>query len=504
MTLLGLGVVQLRVNWLIEILPPILHSHPPPDCFTPPHFNIYDRSQKPHSSRTETPSRSKTNKTPLKNINNKMSSNFSGHFGSASTNLDQPFSNYSNGSAAFHQGGNNQLQSAQGHDNGATQSRPQPQHQISSSNAQTTMGGSHKAETNADNTTTPSALQGSTQTMFHPNHLGGIPAGWRTEGFWNLRAVFTSPSGQLIETTIANLYLHFPSAHEEIWEHHRQWRQKQAGQAQPEELRHLNVNPVVARVKEEGKPAKSMTKQSKATKPASTPRNKTTTAAAAPTTNQVPLYTPDADLDTPQKCRDYLAYVDPADVLTLTIPDDDWQDVLQNRKHEFIAQIFAALPHPYAQDPPAGIILDEDARTKYYTQQDANTTKVYSVLRTTSQIKAAKALCSILFDAAVYVHEGGVPKEMYDMNQWYVRKERQVDRKYRLDLESICSARLDKIVEGIKVNKLIAVDVLEQKNYHRMARDPEFYLLEKFTYLRSNKTRQEKIDVHNKQLEQDE
>ena len=436
-----------------------------------------------------------------------MSSDFPGHYSSAYTNLDQPFSGYSNGTAAFHQGGGNQRQGAEGRDPKATQSQHQPQQRFDISNNQAIMATSNNANASAINAPTPFAVLGATpwalqrpiQTMYHPTYLGGLPAGWETDKFWKQRATFTLSSGQPVTDTVANFYQRYPSSHEEIWQDHRSYHQKQAELVRKEQLQHLNMNPLIPRVAEEKTFTKSTPKSGRTKKTASTSRKKTCTAvAAAPTTNQVAPYTPHADLDTPQKCRDYLAYVDPADVLTLTIPDDDWQDVLRNRKHEFIGGIFEALTHPYAQNAPAGIVLNDDATKKYHTQQKAQTTKVSGLLQTTCQIKAAKALCSVLFDAAVYVHEGGVPKEMYDMYHWYVDKERQVDRKYRLDLESICSARLEKIIDGVKANKLIATDVLEQTNYHRMARDPEFYLLEKFTYLRSNKTRQEKIEGHNK------
>jgi hypothetical protein len=247
---------------------------------------------------------------------------------------------------------------------------------------------------------------------------------------------------------------------------------------------------------------KSTKSQAKRPKLTPTSRKPARPGAAAAAMSQPPTYVADGDLDTPQKCRDYLAYIDPADVHALEFEDDDWEDVLENKKDEFIGEMFEALTHPYAQDLPPGITLTTEAREKYHKQQDTQTAKVLGLLQTAPQIKAAKALCSLLFDAAVYVHEVGVPKEVYDSYQWYIRKERQVDRKCRLDPKSICSERLETIVAGIKANKLIAMDVLEQTNFHRMARDPQFYLVEKFTYLRSNKTRQENVDRHNRQDEE--
>lgn len=426
-----------------------------------------------------------------------MSYNFPGQPGAASTNF-QPFSGYSNGSIAYRDYQNNTPQRVQKIENGGEPSQARAQ-----ARAQDTFDASNRqifnaSHANAMNHPTPAA-QGYHQQALPQQALQNVsqtavsapPADFYTNTFWTLRAELKLPSGQFVRGTFADLYLRYTSAHKEIWVHYnvRHAQQVQKNQQAPSQYGDV-TQAMAGATKASGK------------RPKLTPvSRKPGTAAAAMT--PAPTYVADDDLDTPQKCRDYLAYIDPADVHALEFGNDDWEDVLEYKKHEFIGEIFEALTHPYAQDPPPGITLTKEARTKYDKQQDTQAAKVLGLLQTAPQIKAAKALCSLLFDAAVYVHEIGVPKEAYDNFQWYTRKERQVDRKYRLDLQSICSERLEKIVAGIKANKLIAMDVLEQTNYHRMARDPEFYLVEKFTYLRSNKTRQENIDRHNKQDEED-
>lgn len=112
-----------------------------------------------------------------------------------------------------------------------------------------------------------------------------------------------------------------------------------------------------------------------------------------------------------------------------------------------------------------------------------------ALLRDPSQIKAAKARCHLLFEAAITISERGVPKHVYAGYQKDVQNERQPKRQFHLDVESKCSIRLQKIAVTIANNKLVAHDVLRGLNLDRVARDPDFYLHEKFEYLRSNTAR---------------
>ena len=420
-----------------------------------------------------------------------MSYNFSGQPGAANTNVNQPFSGFSNGSISYQQHQNNTIPLVQQFENGGQLSEPRPQNPSNRCTNQILSN----FPANAVNLPTPTTQgyqqyglpQQTLQNTWSQRVNGTIPADFYTNKFWTIRTELTLSDGQSVRGTFAELYQRYAFAHKEIWRHYSVQHARQVQSHQQASSPHVDAT----------KSTKAQGKRPKLTLSSRRPG----TAAVAMT--PPPAYVADDDLDTPQKCRDYLAYIDPADVRALEFEDDDWEDVLEHKKHEFIGEMLEAMTHPYAQDPPVGITLTKEAREKYHKQQDTQTGKVLGLLQTAPQIKAAKALCSLLFDATVYVHKVGVPKEVYDGYQWYIRKERQVDRKYRLDLLSICSERLEKVVAGIQANKLIAMDVLEQTNFHRLARDPGFYLVEKFTYLRSNKTRQENIDRHNKQDEED-
>ena len=431
--------------------------------------------------------------------------------GSNEMDFSQLLSGYSNGSGSLNQNDTNHARAVQKADNATEQSPHLQQDQFSVRTFQSgpgTNGSTLGSLPQAASYQPQQGLPQHTLAMMHPpqhpvapfaaattssiNISSGLPTGWQNDEFWSQQATLALPDDQRFKGTFAQLY-RFPDAHKEIWYHYNAWHgatKQNIAQPQPQ-------RPIPDYQMAQVTNAAKVLRQAVTT--TSAPKKKPRKMVASAGMNQVPAYTPDNDLDTPQKCRDYLAYIDPADVHHLRFENDDWQNVLMNRKHEFIGGMFEALTHPYSQQPPSGITLNQQARENYYRQQDTQLTKVKSQLQTPTQLKAAKALCSLLFDAVVYVHEVGVPKEVLELYQWYALKERQVDRKCRLNLESICSSRLEKIIEAIKANKLIAMDVLEQTNFHRMARDPDFYLLEKFTYLRSNKTRQENIDRHGKE-----
>ena len=422
-------------------------------------------------------------------IHHTMAENYGGQHDATLPNLNQPFSGYSNGSIAFRSRMQYAAQDVKQFIHATYQSGAQSQNRPNAIAPATLTAGD--STTAMQPTATPAAgpqqaqLQHLQPSTTGPTAPVNLPFGWETEKFWRLRVELETDDGLSVKGTYLSIYMDYAETRGEIQKQYREWQRTEAIKIQQPSMQH----PAKATQQSTGRV------KATATTAKAKPRKKLRSRVIP---NAAPTYAPDADLDTPQKCRDYLAYPDPATVHSLTFENDDWQGVLYNRKDEFIGAIFAALTHPYAQNPPPGI-TEEAQITKYHDQQQTQTDKVYALLETPYQIKAAKACCSLLFDAGVYVHETGIPKDVYEGYQRFVGKGLTIDRKYRVDMQAICSARLEKMVEGVKANKLIAVDVLEQKNFHRMARDPDFYLTEKFTYLRSNKTRQQNIDNANEQ-----
>lgn len=211
-------------------------------------------------------------------------------------------------------------------------------------------------------------------------------------------------------------------------------------------------------------------------------------------TGDLAPYVADPSLMSPTACRDYLAYPDPSDIVRPPkIPNDDWKDVANRRFHEFTGRIFDVLLHPYAPSPPEGIEMEEASKIeKYHKQQQKATQNVGVLLGTPEGVKSAKAQCFLLVDAVIFFHQHGLSKYTWGGYRWYVQKGQKIDRRYKLDLDLICSARLEKIVDIVKGNKLISEDILESRNFNRIAQDPSWYLEMKFVLFSSNHARQER------------
>ena len=322
--------------------------------------------------------------------------------------------------------------------------------------------------------------------------------------FWNTQRFLNLPNGQVLTKTNYVLFHSYPDLQEVIGQDLQRWRSPNPF---PQVM---NSRPVYGyqghqrdNDSDDGDSDTTYEPQVRKAEPAKqSPVKKATRArsrvrvqaAEAASNTTLDPFTPDASLDSPSACREYLAYLDPADTETPTIANDDWKDVKEHRIQEFVGQFFDVLPQEHGAGPPEGVRLAEEKMTKYHEQQDGGLLKIKNLLQTASQIKGAKARCYLLFDAVVAFHERGVPKELYDKHQWYLQVNRKPDRTCRLDFDTICSARMLKVAEVIKANKLVALDVLQGKNLDRFAQDPKLYLIGKFEYLKSNTKRQDQAN----------
>ena len=225
------------------------------------------------------------------------------------------------------------------------------------------------------------------------------------------------------------------------------------------------------------------------TKPATGTRCRRT-APKVMNDNVVPPYAPDASLDSPDACREFLASLDPTTNLKLDLNNDDWQEIKQSQLHDYTGQIFNALTHAYDANVPEDLTWDKDKQKDYEAQQDRETVHVRNELQSPMELKIAKARCMLLINSAISVHEHGVPVDVHKKYQSYVDKGRKATHDHNLEMTLICSARLANIVNIVKGNKLIARDILAGKNLDRMAQAPDSCLRLKFKYLSSNSQRQ--------------
>ncbi|KAK4543579.1 hypothetical protein LTR36_005474 [Oleoguttula mirabilis] len=201
-----------------------------------------------------------------------------------------------------------------------------------------------------------------------------------------------------------------------------------------------------------------------------------------------------SDIASPEEAHSIVDHPDPKHCRKLEVEGDDFVDVKTNKLHLFAEKFFDAMLTP-GVDNPTGHVFKAEAKDKFDKQQSGNLKKIQTLLKTKLQQREARASCILAFEAAIFVHEIGVPKDLFD--QFKEKGARKSDRYAHLDVGSICSRRLEKMVQQVADYKLVAVDLLNGKKMHRLAYDPEYYSEQKIGYLVSNTTRQATTDSLN-------
>lgn len=204
------------------------------------------------------------------------------------------------------------------------------------------------------------------------------------------------------------------------------------------------------------------------------------------------------DIASPAKAHAIIDHPDPNECQKLSIVGDDFAHVKANQQHFYAQRFFEALQFPGVEDPSKST-LEEVAKKRFDSQQSSHLKKVQELLKTPAQQKEARANCILAFDAGLFVHEFGVPKELYDKS-----KQTSARKSVQFDINSICSDRLEDMVQMVKNYKLIAFDLITGKKMHRLAYDAKYYAEQKIGYLISNVARQttkDKTAATAKQLE---
>ncbi|KAK0844593.1 hypothetical protein LTS02_015628 [Friedmanniomyces endolithicus] len=201
-----------------------------------------------------------------------------------------------------------------------------------------------------------------------------------------------------------------------------------------------------------------------------------------------------ADITDPDKARWALAHPRPADFTPVRPPSDDLATV-KDRMHFYAKQLYDALQTAGVVDLsgyPGMSRLSEpgggnDIANRFQKQQREALEKVRDLMIEPQQIKDARANCILAYDAAVFVHEIGVSTKDFE----YVtdHPERKSAHYPHIDLVTICSARLERMIDLVRDFKPIALDVLEGKHMRDFAQDPMYYAGKKQTFLKSNATR---------------
>ncbi|KAK1054205.1 hypothetical protein LTR12_011388 [Friedmanniomyces endolithicus] len=201
-----------------------------------------------------------------------------------------------------------------------------------------------------------------------------------------------------------------------------------------------------------------------------------------------------ADISDPDNARWALAHPRPADFTPVRPRNDDLAAV-KGRMHFYAKQFYDALQTAGVVDLSGYSSMarasepgrDNDIVNRFQKQQRDALEKVRDLMIEPQQIKDARANCILAYDAAVFVHEIGVPTKDFE----YVtdHPKRKSAHYPHIDLVTICSARLEKMIDLVRDFKSIALDMLEGKHMRDFAQDPMYYAGKKQTFLKSNATR---------------
>ncbi|KAK0314876.1 hypothetical protein LTR82_012868 [Friedmanniomyces endolithicus] len=201
-----------------------------------------------------------------------------------------------------------------------------------------------------------------------------------------------------------------------------------------------------------------------------------------------------AGITDPDNARWALAHPRSAD-FTRVRPRNDDLAAVKGRMHFYAKQFYDALQTAGVVDLSGYSSMarasepgrDNDIANRFQKQQREALEKARDLMIEPQQIKDARANCILAYDAAVFVHETGVPtKDFEDVTD---HPERESAHYPHIDLVAICSARLEMMIDLVRDFKPIALDVLEGKHMRDFAQDPVYYAGKKQTFLKSNATR---------------
>ncbi|KAK0259337.1 hypothetical protein LTR91_006011 [Friedmanniomyces endolithicus] len=223
-----------------------------------------------------------------------------------------------------------------------------------------------------------------------------------------------------------------------------------------------------------------------------TDRGKKNQTAPQKSRSSPPAYV--ADINDPDHARWTLSHPRPSDFTPLRLRNDDLAAV-KSRMHFYAKQLHDALQDAGVVDlsdypnmsRTMGPDRDHEIANRFQKQQREALEKVKDLMMEPQQIKNARANCVLAYDAAVFVHETGVPTK--DFEGVTEHPERKSAHYPHIDLMSICSARLEKMIALVRDFKPIALDMLEGKHMRDFAQDPMYYAGKKQTFLKSNATR---------------
>ncbi|KAF2488172.1 hypothetical protein BDY17DRAFT_290355 [Neohortaea acidophila] len=205
-----------------------------------------------------------------------------------------------------------------------------------------------------------------------------------------------------------------------------------------------------------------------------------------------PLQITDSELEhaSVEHARVYIAHA--GDYQPLEIIDDDWQAVRRVHFKYLCAQLFNSLCQPAETD----LTGFKDEERAYAERVDA-LKPVLREMDTPEKISMAKAHVMLAVDEAIRLHEIGVPPRIPGQKGPKDRKNVPLDKKAK------CSDRILRMIECVRQNKHVAMDVLRGMAT-ALAMYPEKHTNTKVKYLRTNATKSVRMQGTGKRAAQGE
>ncbi|KAK5135309.1 hypothetical protein LTR08_005412 [Meristemomyces frigidus] len=179
-------------------------------------------------------------------------------------------------------------------------------------------------------------------------------------------------------------------------------------------------------------------------------------------------------------------YLDPSLCRKFTIAADDWQTV-EMKTEELAQECYDALTATFDR-APTGIKLSAAFKSGYLIKQDEALNVVVRKLATGEGSSIAKLNCKKLVHLVVCAHKFGVPEKAFA--KWDAKRAKtSVALQDKLNPLLRCSERAAAVVNALKSNKRLAVDVASGRSLEGIVYHPQGMVLARVDLFKSNMAR---------------
>ncbi|KAK3721120.1 hypothetical protein LTR37_003410 [Vermiconidia calcicola] len=178
--------------------------------------------------------------------------------------------------------------------------------------------------------------------------------------------------------------------------------------------------------------------------------------------------------------RDYIDRPPARDCKQLELENDDWNEIRSEKFDDVCQQLYRALNHPPSQAPH---YFSPAERLWYNRNHNTTYNAVLRELQTPEQLSLAKARVILAMDEVIATNEIGVPKIMI------ARSEQKSHRGYEPQENLTCGQRVHKVIEYVRGNKYVALDVLRGLNMREFTVSPDKYVIRKYDNAQTNAAR---------------